>query len=59
MKQVEGRDGEQRPPRDISAVGERGRGWLKCLGRNPKSLNLEEECQVTKENNQASRQGVK
>lgn len=58
MKQVEGRDGEQRPPEISVRVGERGRGWLKCLGRNPKSLNLE-ECQVTKENNQASRRGVK
>lgn len=45
-------------PRDISAGGREGEGWLKSLGRNPKSLNLAES-QVMKENNLASQQGVK
>lgn len=38
MKQVKGRDGKQRPPEISVQVGER-EGWLKSLGRNPKSLN--------------------
>lgn len=49
--------GEAKAPGDISAgVGEGG-GWLKSLGRNLKSLHLE-ECQVMKKNNLASH-GVK
>lgn len=49
---------EAKTPRDISAGGREGEGWLKSLGRNPKSLNLAES-QVMKENNLASQQGVK